>query len=84
MNRTLCSMSLQATTTVFRKAAWRRRCRHTKLRPSLDEYLKQRHARKVAELQEHLRHPEKVWFEQIITQDVVDFVGGEPGDTSLR
>ena len=40
---------------------------------SLDEYLKQRHARKVAELQEHCDSG-KVWFEQVITQDVVDFV----------
>ena len=40
---------------------------------SLDEYLKQRHARKVEELQEHC-DAGKVWFEQIITQDAVAFV----------
>ena len=40
---------------------------------SLDEYLEQRHARKVAELQEFC-DTGKVWFEQIITQDVVDYV----------
>lgn len=41
--------------------------------PSLDVYLEQRHARKVKELQEHCDSG-KVWFEQIITQEVVDFV----------
>lgn len=41
--------------------------------PSLDEYLKQRHARKVKQLQKHCDTGE-VWFEQIITQEVVDFV----------
>ena len=40
---------------------------------SIDEYLKQRHARKVKELQGHC-DAGKVWFEQIITHDVVDFV----------
>ena len=39
----------------------------------LDEYLKQRHARKVAELQEHC-DTGRVWFEQQITQPVVDYV----------
>jgi len=41
--------------------------------PSLDQYLKELHARKVKELQEHCDQ-NKVWFEQRITQDVVDFV----------
>ncbi len=40
---------------------------------SIDEYLEKRHARKVAELQEFC-DTGKVWFEQIITQDVVDYV----------
>lgn len=38
-----------------------------------DEYLKDRHRRKVAELQEHCDQ-NKVWYEQKITQPVVDFV----------
>lgn len=41
--------------------------------PSLDVYLEQRRTRKVKELQEHCDLG-KVWFEQIITQEVVDFV----------
>ncbi|MEX1377114.1 MAG: hypothetical protein AB1Z23_06490 [Eubacteriales bacterium] len=40
---------------------------------SLDEYLEQRHKRKVEELQSYCDR-DAVWFEQIITQDVVDFV----------
>ena len=40
---------------------------------SLETYLEQRHARKVKELEEHLRD-NLVWFEQIITQEIVDFV----------
>lgn len=40
---------------------------------SLDVYLKDRHDRKVAELQHHA-DTGKVWFEQQITQDIVDFV----------
>ena len=40
---------------------------------SLEQYLKERHERKVAELQEYCDE-EKVWFEQEITQPVVDFV----------
>ncbi len=41
--------------------------------PDLDTYLKERHQRKVAELTEYYKEG-KVWFEQIITQGVVDFV----------
>ncbi len=40
---------------------------------SLDEYLKERHKRKVEELKRYC-DSNRVWFEQIITQDVVDFV----------
>jgi len=40
---------------------------------SLDDYLKERHIRKVEELQSYC-DSETIWFEQIITQDVVDFV----------
>ncbi|MBU1145726.1 MAG: hypothetical protein KJ971_07760 [Firmicutes bacterium] len=41
--------------------------------PSLEVYLKERHLRKVKELQAHCDE-RKVWFEQDITQEVVDFV----------
>lgn len=41
----------------------------------LDLYLKERHARKVKELKDHME-ADKVWFEQIITEDVVSFVEG--------
>ncbi|MBN2878254.1 MAG: hypothetical protein JXN65_01365 [Clostridia bacterium] len=41
----------------------------------LDTYLKERHQRKVEELQRYC-DSETVWFEQIINQDVVDFVKG--------
>ncbi len=40
---------------------------------SLEKYLKERHDRKVAELQKHCDE-EKVWYEQIITQEIVDYV----------
>ncbi len=40
---------------------------------SLDDYLAERHQRKVDELQSYC-DSNTVWFEQIITQDVVDFV----------
>jgi hypothetical protein len=40
---------------------------------SLEDYLKDRHARKVQELQAYCDEG-KVWFEQVITQDVVDHV----------
>lgn len=40
---------------------------------SLEEYLKSRHDRKVKELQDHFDQ-NKVWFEQIITKEVIDFV----------
>lgn len=40
---------------------------------NLEDYLKQRHMRKVAELQSHC-DSNTVWFEQHITQEVVDFV----------
>lgn len=42
---------------------------------SLKTYLAERHARKVQELEQHLKE-NKVWYEQIITQEVVDFVKG--------
>ncbi|HPJ24131.1 MAG TPA: hypothetical protein PK113_04395, partial [Bacillota bacterium] len=38
-----------------------------------ESYLKERHARKVKELKEHYEQ-NKVWFEQIITPEVIDFV----------
>ncbi len=44
---------------------------------SLEVYLKDRHERKVAVLQEHCDQ-DKVWFEQIITQEVVDYVKDHP------
>jgi hypothetical protein len=40
---------------------------------SLEQYLKERHERKVAELQQYC-DAGRVWFEQEITQPVVDFV----------
>lgn len=42
---------------------------------SLNDYLKDRHTRKVQDLQNHL-DANKVWFEQVITQDAVDYVKG--------
>jgi len=44
---------------------------------SLDRYLQERHQRQVAELQKHCDE-NRVWFEQIITQEVVDFVAADP------
>lgn len=41
--------------------------------PSLDDYLKGRHSRNVAEIQQFCDDG-KVWFEQEITQEVVDYV----------
>ncbi len=40
---------------------------------SLSDYLKGRHQRKVQELTEHYEQ-NKIWYEQIITKDVIDFV----------
>ena len=40
---------------------------------SMEDYLEGRHERKIAELQEHCDQ-NKVWFEQEITQGVVDYV----------
>ena len=42
---------------------------------SLDEFLADFHKRKVSELQEHCDNG-TVWYEQTITQEVVDFVAG--------
>lgn len=41
---------------------------------SLDDYLMDRHKRKVQMLQEHVDQ-NKLWFEQVITQEIVDYVG---------
>lgn len=41
------------------------------------EYLKDRHERKVAELQSYY-DKNQIWFEQIITEDVIDFVRNNP------
>ncbi len=40
---------------------------------SFETYLRERHLRKINELKTHLKE-NKVWFEQVITQGVVDFV----------
>ncbi len=50
---------------------------------NLETYLKERHQRKVQELQEHC-DLNKVWFEQVITQEVVDLVKNEPEMLSAR
>lgn len=42
---------------------------------TLEEYLKGRHQRKVKELEEYLKNDE-IWFEQIITKEVIDLVKG--------
>ena len=44
---------------------------------SLDEYLRARHQRQVAVLQQHC-DDNTVWFEQMITQRVVDYVAEQP------
>lgn len=44
---------------------------------SMDEYLAGQHTRQVAELQ-HFCDTNTVWYEQIITQEVVDFVAANP------
>ena len=44
---------------------------------SMDEYLAGHHARQVAELQQHC-DTNTVWYEQVITQDVVDYVSAHP------
>lgn len=41
--------------------------------PTLAVYLKERHLRKIEELKQHFQE-NKVWFEQIITKDTIDFV----------
>lgn len=44
--------------------------------PSLDVYLKERHLRKVAELTDHMNEG-RIWFEQMITQPVVNHVAAD-------
>lgn len=44
---------------------------------SMDDFLTGQHARQVAELQHHC-DTNTVWYEQIITQEVVDFVAANP------
>lgn len=43
------------------------------LNGDIDAWLKQMHEAAVADLEEHLRE-DKVWFEQVITKDIVDLV----------
>lgn len=44
-----------------------------RISPSFEDYLSDRHIRKVQELQDHLDQ-NKVWFEQIITPEAIDLV----------
>lgn len=48
---------------------------HYEASESLEAYLKDLHQRKVDELTEFYKN-DRVWYEQIITQDVIDFVKG--------
>lgn len=50
---------------------------------TLADYLKGRHSRKVEELEKHLKE-NKVWFEQVITQEVIDFVKSSQEILSAR
>jgi len=45
--------------------------------PTFEDYLKNRHQRKVLELEQYYKN-NQVWFEQIITKDVIDFVRHNP------
>jgi hypothetical protein len=51
--------------------------------PTLEVYLKDSHALAVQELKDHMREG-KVWFEQIITQEVVDLVQSNQEILSAR
>jgi len=51
--------------------------------PDLVSYLEDLHHRQVAELEEHLAQ-NKVWFEQAITQEVIDFVKSNQEILSAR
>ena len=51
--------------------------------PTLKDYLEARHERKVKELEEFYTK-DKVWFEQIITQEVIDFVKSNQEILSAR
>lgn len=44
---------------------------------SFSSYLQDRHARKVAELEQYYQN-NQIWFEQIITKDVIEFVKNNP------
>ncbi len=50
---------------------------------SLEQYLKARHKRKVEELTKHYQE-HKVWYEQTITQEVIDFVANNQEVLSAR
>jgi len=43
--------------------------------PTFEAYLKERHERKIAELTKHYQEG-SVWFEQVITKEVINFVAG--------
>jgi len=45
--------------------------------PDIDAFLADRHARLVQDLEEHMNQS-KLWYEQEITHEVVDFVRGDP------
>lgn len=50
---------------------------------TLDDYLKDRHHRKIQELTEHMNQ-DKVWYEQVITPEVIEFVKNNPEILSGR
>lgn len=73
LDRTTCDKILAGNNHRIPAEGFNQEKEYYKMSSSLEDYLKDRHNRKIEELQEHLDN-NKVWFEQIITKDAIDLV----------
>ena len=75
LDRKTCNKILAGNNHHIPKESFNKERQYYEKSSSLEDYLKERHERKIQELQEHLDQ-NKVWFEQIITKEAIDYVKG--------
>lgn len=75
LDKKTCDKILAGNNHSIPKQSFEKEKKHYMDSASFEDYLQERHKRKVQELQDHLDQ-NKVWFEQVITQEAIDHVKG--------
>lgn len=73
LDETTCNKVLAGNNHQISKEVFMREREYYQKATSFEEYLQDRHQRKVQELEQHYKE-NKVWFEQTVTREMIDFV----------